>query len=107
MKRTDIERKEREVRRSVKKEFGLEKRMSGRDPQSVGAYIKRLTELYRHDNEKIYNILSDEDILETVLEIQEHIPEKKWDDIFRKSVRATKVQEKELAFNELRSIIDG
>ncbi len=106
MKRTDIERKQRELRRSMKKEMGADEKMSTRDPKSAGAYIKKLTELFRHDTEKIYNILNDEDILETVLEMKEDLPEKKWEDVFKKAIRNTKIQEKELAMSELKQILE-
>lgn len=106
MKRTDQERIERELKRAQKKQRLGEKREADRPPQSVGAYIKGLKELLRHDGEVIYNTLDDEDILELFENMQEDIPEEKWDTVIRKAVNSTKVPTREQAVEELRSLLD-
>ncbi len=64
MKRTDMQRIERELKRVQKRARIGEKRDANRPPQTIGAYIKGLKELLRHDGETIYNTLDDEEILE-------------------------------------------
>lgn len=107
MKRNDMERIERELKRAQKRQRLGEKREAGREPQSVGAYIKGLKELLRHDDQVIYNTLDDEDILELFENMQEDIPEAKWDTVIRKAVNATKVPERDKAVDELRSLLDA
>lgn len=106
MKRTDVERIERELKRAQKKQRIGEKRESDRPPQSVGAYIKELKGLLRHDDQVIYNTLDDEDILELLEAMQEDLPEAKWDTVIRKAVNSTKVPERDRAVDELRSLLE-
>ena len=105
MKRTDMDRIERELKRVQKRANRGERREAGREPQTVGAYIKELKELLRHDDEVIYNTLDDEDILELLENMQEDIPEGKWDTVIRKAVNSTKVPTRDQAIDELRSLL--
>lgn len=107
MKRTDQERIERELKRVQKRARIGEKRDAERPPQTVGAYIKELRGLLRHDEQVIYNTLDDEDILECLENMQEDLPENKWDTVIRKAVNATKVPERDRAVTELRSLIEA
>jgi len=106
MKRTDMDRIERELKRVQKRQRLGDKRDADRPPQSVGAYIKDLKDLLRHDDEVIYNTLDDEDILELFENMQEDLPEHKWDMVIRKAVNSTKVPTRDQAVIELRSLID-
>jgi len=106
MKRNDMERIERELKRVQKRARIGEKRDADRAPQSIGGYIKELKDLLRHDGNVIYNTLDDEEILELLENMKEDIPETKWDTIIRKAVNSTKVTERDTAVEELRSLIE-
>jgi hypothetical protein len=105
MKRTDQERIERELRRREKKA----KIAAARDDKPVrtdnspGAFIQNLVELFQHDDVQIYNTTDDDDVMEVLLAMKEELPEKDWEKILRSAIRKTKVKEKELAFDELKS----
>jgi hypothetical protein len=108
MKRTDQERIERELRRREKKA----KIAASRDDKSFtdednspGAYIQNLVDLFQHDEVQIYNTTDDEDVMEILLSMKEELPEKDWEKVLRSAIRKTKVKEKELAFNELKSLL--
>ena len=105
MKRNDMERIERELKRAQKRARIGEKRDANRPPQTIGAYIKELKDLLRHDGNVIYNTLDDEEILELLENMKEDVPEAKWDTVIRKAVNSTKVTERETAVEELRSLI--
>ena len=60
MKSTDIQRRDREIKRSRKKEELLQKKLGKRDNRSVGEFINKLHSLFYHDEQKIYNIDSKE-----------------------------------------------
>jgi hypothetical protein len=105
MKRNDMERIERELKRVQKRQKLGEKRDASRPPQTIGAYIKDLNALLRHDGNVIYNALDDEDILELLENMKEDVPEEKWETVIRKAVNATKVTERDAAVEQLRSLI--
>ena len=107
MKRTDMDRIERELKRVQKRQKLGEKRDAGRPVQTIGAYIKDLNSLLRHDGNVIYNTLDDEEILELLENMKEDVPEEKWDTVIRKAVNATKVTERDTAVEQLRSLMAG
>lgn len=103
MKRTDQERIERELRRREKKERTLARRDGKRN--DAGSYIQDLFELLQHDGHQIFNTLDDENVLELLLDMKAELPEKQWDGVLRSAIRKTKVEQKETAFMELKSIL--
>lgn len=103
MKRTDMMRKERELRRSQKKQDKLV-RDSG-EAMSVGDYINELSSLFFYDENRIYNINNEEKILEILEDMKEEIEEKNWDNIIRKAVKKTGVIEKEKAVDQLKNLL--
>jgi hypothetical protein len=108
MKRTDQERIERELRRREKKEkiaASRGDREFGDEDVSPGTYIKNLVDLFQHDDVQIYNTTDDDEVMELLLSMKEELPEKDWDKVLRSAIRKTKVQEKELAFTELKSVL--
>lgn len=105
MKRNDQERIERELKRVEKRKRISEKR-DDREPGSIGTYIKGLKSLLQHDGHMIFNTLNDEDVLELLIDMKDDLPETAWDRVIRKAVNATKVDEKELAVTELRSLLE-
>ncbi len=106
MKRNDMERIERELKRAQKRQRLGEKRDSERPPQSIGAYIKELKDLLRHDGDVIYNTLDDEEILECLENMKDDIPEHKWETVLRKAVNGTKVTMRDQAISELMTLVE-
>jgi hypothetical protein len=107
MKRTDQERIERELKRIQKRQKTDDRRVGLSDDRSMGAYVKTLSSLLRHDGTMIYNTLDDEDILEVLVNMKDDLPEKEWEKVIRRAVNSTKVSEKETAVTELCSLIAG
>ncbi|HUX20476.1 MAG TPA: hypothetical protein VMW69_04495 [Spirochaetia bacterium] len=105
MKRTDIERKERELKRAEKKAERLAAGGDHKDEVSVGAFIDKLYSLFFHDETKIYNTKHSVEILEVLEDAQANFSEQELDTIIRKAIRKSKVKEKELAFQELKELI--
>ena len=108
MKRTDLERRERELKRTIKKQDILAKKEMSREGRTVGGYIQGLFSLLRYDEQEIFNTTDDIDILELLEEMKEFTPEKQWDTILRKAISKTKISNianKEKAFNELNALL--
>ena len=102
MKRTEMERIERELRRSEKK-IG---RIAGDGPAgSVGEYIDQLFGLFRYDQSEIFNTGESLEILELLEKMKQDIPEKKWPDVLKKAIKKTQVAQKEKAMAELKELI--
>lgn len=105
MKATDINRREREIKRAQKKQERLE-RKSSKGEMTVGDYIKELHEYFFYDEEKIFNIEVDERILETLENMKEDLPEDSWETVIRKAVKKTKVKAKEPAVKSLLELME-
>ncbi len=103
MKRTEMDRIERELRRKEKKASALAS--AGIKNGSVGDYINRLFGAFLYDQENIFNITTDETILEILEEIKDGIPEKKWNDVLRKAVKKTGISNKEKALEDLQLLM--
>ncbi|GBF51669.1 hypothetical protein LPTSP4_32070 [Leptospira ryugenii] len=100
MKRTELERRERELRRMEKKKISS----GSKESMSVGDYIEALFGLFRYDTEEIFNAKEDESVLELLENMKMEQPEKQWDVIIRKAVNKTKVVQRERAYEELRNL---
>lgn len=106
MKRNDIDRLNRELKRQEKHEKVRSKHLHGGRGFGVREYAKSLVDLLRYDGTHIYNTRDDEHILELMLDMKEEIPEEQWDIVLKKAIRMTKISEKDLAFHELRAALD-
>ncbi len=104
MKRTDFEKKEREMRRKSKKAEVLE-RKGAKGGRSVAAYIGELSGKFLYNDEVILNP-EDEPIIELLLEMQVELPEKQWDNVIKKAVNKTQVKQKDDAVHKLRTLLD-
>lgn len=104
MKRTDLQKKERELRKSQKKIDKIEKSQE-RVERTVGDYINDLFKLFFYDENKIYNLDNDEKLLELIEEMKEEIPDKQWENIIRKAVKKTQVKMKEEAVGKLMALL--
>ena len=105
MKQTDIDRKERELRRARKKAERIEK--GGGVDRKPGDYIDELSGMFFHNEVKIYNILNNDEILEFLMDMKEELEEKHWDAVIRKAVKKTKVSEREEAIKELFGLLNS
>ena len=108
MKRTELERRDREVKRARKKEEVLERKTSkeaGGMSRTVGEYIDQLAELFFHDDTKIYNINHSVEILELMEEIKKVFPQDKFDSIIRKAIKKTGVKAKAEAQKEIEELL--
>ena len=105
MKRTELDRKHRDLKKSLKKENKLEnvKQSRGAGELTVGTSITSLFNLFQYDETEIFNIQNNEKILEMILLFQESFSEKEIENIFRKAIKKTKVKEKQKAFEDLKS----
>ena len=102
MKRTDIERRERELRRSEKKNMVIQRKgenFKAKNP--AGFYIDNLSDLFFYNDDQIFNCTKEVKILELIEEMKKDIPEKNWETIIRKAIKKTGVVQKEQAFQEL------
>ncbi len=104
MKSTDIARNSRELKRAQKKEEYIQNRQE-KDIPTVGDYINRLHDMMFFNDQKIFGIPDNEDILMLFIEMKINIPEKQWENVIRKAVRKTKVSQKEEAVNELMTLL--
>ena len=103
MKSTDMARKDRDLRKSRKKEEVLARKME-KGAKSVGDYINELNDLFFHDGTKIYNINVSEEILDLLEEMKEELEEKNWINVIKKAVKKSGVKEKASAIAELQEI---
>ena len=105
MKRTDLEKRERELRRVEKRAEGAVRRESDRSGKTVGNYIDSLFSIFRYDQNEIFNTTDDIDVLEIIENMKEDHPPKQWDNILRKAIKKTKVTSKDKAFDELKLLV--
>lgn len=105
MKRTDLQKRERELKRSKKKEERIDKTGEKKEDKSIGDYIKELTALFYHDGKRIYNISDSIEILELLEEMKGSVDSGQWDNIIRKSVKATGISAKEPAVKDLKALL--
>ncbi len=100
MKRTDLQKRERELRRAQKKEERLAR--TGEKPEkTVGDYIKELHGLLFYDETRVYNAKDSIEILEFFEDMKEYLDEPQWENVIRKAVKKTGAKEREPAINEL------
>lgn len=106
MKRTDQERIARELGRVEKKAAIADRRASKQDDLSVGAFARRLSDVLMHDGTVVYNIGDDDEVLECVMDMNEHLTAKQRDAVFKKAVKSTGVKESAQALDELQMLAD-
>lgn len=104
MKRTELERRQRELRKAEKKAEVLE-RKSGRQKRNAGMYITEISGRFLYDQNEIFNASSDVEILELLENMKEDLPEKQWDTVLKKAINKTKVQQTDKALEELKELM--
>ena len=105
MKSTDMARRDREIRRSQKKQELISKRRDKKKGMTIGDYINNLHSLFFYDEKKIYNAQNSEEILALLEDMKKDLPEEQWENVLRKAIRKTQVKAKEQAFNDLISLL--
>lgn len=100
MKRTELERRERELKRQSKK-VEVQERKSAKSGRTIGQFIDDLTALFRYDTEEIFNTTDDLNILELIERMKEDLPEKQWETVLKKAVSRTHVRQASRAVTEL------
>jgi hypothetical protein len=106
MKSTDINRIDRDLKQAKKKQETIEKRLESRGG-SVGDYIKKLGSLLFHDEKKIYNLKGNQQIKGLFDEMKQHLPEGQWENVLRKAIRETKVEQRDEAYRDLAALLQS
>jgi len=106
MKRTDLQKRERELRRAKKKEERFDKPGGGSE-KTIGDYINELNALFFHDENRIYNAKESMEILELFEEMKENVDQSNWEVIIRKAIRKTQVKERDQAFTDLKNLLES
>ncbi len=106
MKSTDIERIQRELKQTQKKEKQLENKKNKNSGKSIGDYISSFYDSFYFDETKIYNLES-QDIIDKIGEMKKELLEKQWEIVIRKSVRKTKICEYEHAVTKLLELLNS
>lgn len=104
MKRTDLQKRERELRAAQKKKERIEK-YGEKAEKTVGDYINELHDLMFHDETRIYNAKESIEILEFFEEMKTSMDESQWENVIRKAIKKTGVKERETAFNDLMQLL--
>lgn len=108
MKRTDLEKRERELKRKQKKMDVLDRKISSTvQDTNPGSYINGLFSLFRYDNNEVFNADNDIEILELLENMKKNIAAKQWEQVLKKAIKKTGVKLKEKAFSELNHLMSG
>lgn len=106
MKRTELERRMRQLKRDEKQANYIEKVESSRDARSVANYIDELFSLLYYNEQEIMNIADNVEILELLEDLKEEHPEKQWQNVLKKAVRKTGVKKRDEAIDELTELLE-
>ncbi len=105
MKRTDLQKRERELRRAQKKEERVTK-PGEKSGKTVGAYINEFHSLMFFDEARIYNTQESMEILDLIDEMKVSLDENQWENVLRKAIKKTGVKEREQPLKELMELIE-
>lgn len=106
MKRTELERRMRQLKREEKQANYIEKVESARSPRSVANYIDELFSLLYYNEQEIMNIADNVEILELLEDLKEEHPEKQWLNVLKKAVRKTGVKQRDEAVDQLNELLE-
>jgi hypothetical protein len=106
MKRTELERRMRQLKRDEKQANYIEKVESSRDARSVANYIDELFSLLYYNEQEIMNIADNVEILELLEDLKEEHPEKQWHNVLKKAVPKTGVKKRDEAIDELTELLE-
>lgn len=106
MKRTELERRVRQLKRDEKKAEVIDRAVSSRESRSVATYIEELYEMLYFNEQEVMNISENVEILELFEFLKEDHPEKQWGNVIRKAVRKTGVAARDKAVDELTELLN-
>ncbi len=106
MKRTELERRQRMLKRVEKKTAAVERAIETREPSSVATYIENLHSLLYYNDKEVMNIVDNIDILELFEQLKDDHPEKQWAAVVKKAVRKTGVAKKSQAISQLTTLLE-
>ena len=106
MKRTELDRRLRQLKREQKHAEYIDKVEGSRDPRSVADYIDDLHGKLYFNEREIMNIEDNVEILELLENLKDDHPEKQWLNVLKKAVRKTGVQEKDRAVEQLQALLE-
>lgn len=105
MKRTELERRVRQLKREEKVQDFLES-VSSRESRSVSDYIDDLFGMLYYNEHEVLNIKENVEILELFENLKEDHPEKQWSNVIKKAIRKTSVKERDRAVDELTELLE-
>jgi|SRR5690554_5123901 len=105
MKRTELERRVRQLKRDEKHAEYLE-RVSSREGRTVATYIDDLYGMLYFNEKEVMNIKDNIEILELFEGLKDEHPEKQWGNVIRKAIRKTGVKQRAQAVNELTELLE-
>ncbi|MGB1016427.1 MAG: LB_289 family protein [Nannocystaceae bacterium] len=105
MKRNDLDKLNRDLKRKNKQARLHTKRINGAG--TVKTYAQELLGILEYDSSAIYNTSEDEEVLELMMGMRDDLPEDQWDLVIRKAVRMTKVKQSDEAYESLREALDA
>ncbi|BBM89419.1 hypothetical protein COTS27_01118 [Spirochaetota bacterium] len=115
MKRTELDRKERDLRkehkRLLKESTRENSKKRSKEQSSVNITLKtaydNLINIFEYDEEEIYNIhKNNEDLVEILLEMQESFEDKDVAATIRKAIKRTRIKNKEQAFKAVYALLE-
>lgn len=106
MKRTELERRVRQLKRDQKHAEYIERVEGSRESRSVATYIDELYEMLYYNDQEIMNIQDNIEIFELFEELKEDHPEKQWHNVVRKAIRKTGVAKRKQAIDQLTEYLE-
>lgn len=105
MKRTELERRVRQLKRDEKHADYIE-RVGAREGRSVATYIDDLVAMLYFNDQEVMNIKDNLEILELFEELKDDHPEKQWGNVIRKAIRKTGVARRTEAVDQLTELLE-
>ncbi len=111
MKQTELDRKERDLRKERKRlNKESQRKLSGAaiaETLTLKSAYERLSDVFDYDENEIYNIhKNNEHLVEVLLEMQESFGETEVASTIRKAIKRTRIKEKEAAFKAVYAILE-
>ncbi len=106
MKRTELDRRVRQLKRDEKHADYIERVESTRDSRSVSNYIDDLFAMLYYNDTEVMNIAENMEILELFEGLKEDHPEKQWHNVIKKAIRKTGVSDRDRAIDQLTELLE-
>lgn len=106
MKRTELEKRERKLKQRQKKDDVLARKSDPKGRVSVNDYIEGLYSMLRHDYVQLLNAKENVEILELFEDMKASLTEKQWENVIKKAVKKTNVENKDQGITELKELLE-